>query len=318
MGKLGEKITMVLLAMIVLLSAFIIFKVYDLEKINRDLDLKMAYVEDNMTSISDNISMTIRDVLEEKNTIINEFTYNIEDVKGKNALLQLKLLPKKYSPEKKYYFSFLLKDGSSKLIEAQANPANYLVASLEFPFKEDLELNYIEEGGNGKSIEKLEGIYDLEETLLAPFISTNSGFTQLFPDNNRFLLDDTFEISYDFNRTYYKEDKGIKGGDIYLSLDGDILDSFPMKKGKRTQTDDMEYEFSDNEEVYKYTFKDYTGELKDDDSKIEIYAIAKHSKGFKVKLPLGKISNSSDDDIQNDEDPYAYESQFKNSIIFED
>ncbi len=317
MGKLQEKITIVLLAIIALFTAFIIFKVYDLEKINRDLDLKMAYVEDNMASISDDISSTIRDALEEKNTIINDFTYDIEDIEGENVLLQLKLLPKRYSPENKYYFSTLLEDGSSKLIEAKANPANYLVASIELPFQEDLDLNYIEEGDKGKNIEKLEEIYDLEEELLAPFISANSGFIQLFPDNNRFLLDDTFEISYDFNRSYYKEDKGIKGGHIYLALDEDILDSFPMKKGKRTQTDDMGYEFSDNEEVYKYTFKDYAGELKDDDSEIEIYAIAHHSKGFKVKLPLGKISNS-DDDIQNDEDTDVYESEFKNSIILED
>lgn len=317
MGKLSEKITMVLLIIITLLTAFIIFKIYDLEKINRDLDLKMAYVEDNIASISSDISTTITDSLEKKNTIINEFTYDIKDIKGENVSLQLKLLPKTYSPENKYYFSFFLEDGSSKLVEAQANPANYLVASLEFPFKEDLELNYIEESKDEKNIEKLEGIYDLEEDLLAPFISINSGFTQLFPDNNRFVLEDTFEISYDFNRSYYKEDKGIEEGDIYLSLDGNILDSFPMKKGKRTQVDGLEYEFSDNEEVYKYTFKDYTGELKDDDSEIEIYAIAKHSKGFKVKLPLGKISNSSDEDIMNDEDPNVYESETKNSIILE-
>lgn len=318
MSRLGEKITIVLLAIIAVLSAFIIFKVYDLEKTTRDLDLKMAYVEDNMASISDNVSSTIRDLLEEKNTIINEFTYDIEDIEGEKVLLKLRLLPKRYAPENKYYFSILSKDGTSKLIEAQANPGNYLVASLELPLKEDLELNYIEETEDGKNIEKLEGIYDLEEELLAPFISANSGFIQLFPDNDHFLLDDTFEISYDFNRSYYKEDKGIEGGHIYLALDGDILDSFPMKKGKRRQTDDLGYDFSDNEEVYKYTFKDYAGKLKDDDSEIEIYAIAKHSKGFKVKLPLGKISNSSDDDIQSDEDPYAYESQFKNSIILED
>ena len=158
MGKLSEKITMVLLIIITLLTAFIIFKIYDLEKINRDLDLKMAYVEDNIASISSDISTTITDSLEKKNTIINEFTYDIKDIKGENVSLQLKLLPKTYSPENKYYFSFFLEDGSSKLVEAQANPANYLVASLEFPFKEDLELNYIEESKDEKNIEKLEGI----------------------------------------------------------------------------------------------------------------------------------------------------------------
>ena len=312
MDKLWSKVTVGLLALLIALNGFTLFKIYNLDTHTRDLALRTSYIEDEISNISNNITADITSALKKENSLINEFTYNIGDLVGKNVSLELKLLPKTYSPENKYYFSLLLEDGTSKLIDVEVNSANYLISTIEVPFKGDIKLNYIEETKDGRKIEKLDTIYHMEEALLSPFNSSYSGQYRFYPDDNKFVLDDTFEIYYEFTMSYYKEDKGIENADIYLSLDGKVLDSFPMKKAKTGPSQDSAYITSENREVYKYTFKDYRRELKKDDV-IEIYAIAKHSKGFKVKIPLGKISNDS---AEVNMDPEVFENS--NSIIFED
>lgn len=312
MDKRWNKIIVGLLALLLALNVLILFKVYNLDTHTEDLALRTAYIENDISNISNNITDDITSALEKENSLINEFKYNIGDIVGKNVSLELKLLPKTYSPENKCYFSLLLNDGTSKLIDTEVNSANYLISTIEVPFQGDIELNYIEETKDGRKIEKLETIYDIEDGLLAPFNSTYSGQYHFYPDNNQFVLGDTFEIYYDFAMSSYKEDKGIESADIYLSLDGKVLDSLPMKNGKRGPSQDSVYTTSENVEVYKYAFKDYRRELKKDDV-IEIYAIAKHSKGFKVKIPLGKISNDS---AEVNMDPEVFENN--NSIIFED
>lgn len=79
-------------------------------------------------------------------------------------------------------------------------------------------------------------------------------------------------ISYNLNYDSLQTDEGIETTEVYLSL---------------------------GREIYKYHFEDYNLNFKNTDM-IQVYAIATHPKGYKVKILLGKIYVNMDHEVENE------------------
>ena len=293
MKDLWERFKIFALILLLVFTLFIIYKLDKFESQIRDFTYRISNLEDLTNNISGDISESITSVLEKENSIISDFKYSFNSLKAGKMSLDLKVLPKEYSLENTYYFSYLLKDGSSKAIKADLNDGNYLVANIDFPLEDKISINYVEESKTGKRLETLTSDYlenpisTIQEQLLEPFNIENGPFNMSFESvtDDYELIDETYEISYSFDSALLTNDKGIESAEIHMYLDGKMIDSFPMEKDKEKS--------NSYRQAYKYTFKDYKLDFKDKDT-INIYAIVKHTQGFKVKILVGNIYKEKD------------------------
>lgn len=242
-----KKFNIIGLSIILVLNIFTLSKFGRLEGNIQDLSSQIHNVENNINAISDNITSDITDALEKQNSIISDFKYDFNSFSDGKMSLNLKVLPKEYSTEGTYYFSYLLKDGTNNRIKADVNAGNYLVADIDVPFRDGIEINYIEEVDSKRKMEKLYSIDTIEEELLGPFNLEEGPSTMSFGQtNDHKLLDNIYMISYDFDYNSFEVDEGIETAELYLSLDGDIIEGFPINKKASISTPDRE--------IYEYHF----------------------------------------------------------------
>lgn len=299
-----NKFSIIALSMVLVLNIYIISKFNRLERNIQDLSSQIYHVDNSIHAISDHITSDIKDLLEKQNSIISDFKYNFNSFDDGKMSLALKVLPKEYSTQATYYFSYLLKDGTTNSVKADVNDGNYLIADIILPLGDGIEINYIEEVGSQRRMEKLDSLGELEEELLEPFNLEEGPSTMSFgTTNDHRLLDNIYMVSYDFTYDSFEDDEGIESAEVYLSLDGDIIDTFPMNKKTSISTP--------SREIYQYHFKNYKLDFQEEDM-IDVYAIVTHSKGFKVKLVLGTIYKDMDYQVE----PVPWEEM--KSLIYED
>lgn len=237
---------------------------------NRVEDLHM-----NISDISDNLHGTVSEALKTEASMINYFNYEHRDMKDGKVSLNLTVSPKEMLDASQYYLAYKL-EGKDQIVEAKIKSPIEISADIDVPIDKELDISFIAENSDGRKIEKLDYIAPLADQLLAPFnYELGNGYTYT-PATNTLELGKTDFTLYYSPLDYDQDPEGATISDVnlYVQINDDIVDTFPMEK-----SDDS---FSMNE-GYKYTFGKYPLNLKAGD-KLDIYAIANHSKGYKVKV----------------------------------
>ncbi len=244
---------------------------------------EIHYMNDRVESSISGISYSVSEALEKESSLINYFKFEYGPINNGKATLKLVASPKEISDESEYFFSYFL-DGDERLVEAKIDELSEIVASIEVPIRENLDINFIVKDGDSRKIENLDYIYSLEEKLVGPFEFENSGagFTYLNQSTTVELDGVSYSLIYDqyeYEENYEKQP--LEDVNLYIEVNGSVVDKFPMERQDNRMHDIMSF--------YVCTLEKYSLKLEPGDD-LKIYALAKHSDGYTVKIIANSLS----------------------------
>ena len=116
---------------------------------------EIHYMNDRVESSISGISYSVSEALEKESSLINYFKFEYGEINNGKATLKLVASPKEISYESDYFFSYFL-DGDERLVEAKIDELSEIVASIEVPIREGLDINFIVKDGDSRKIENLD------------------------------------------------------------------------------------------------------------------------------------------------------------------
>lgn len=280
MNKKTNKFIIPLLIVSIGINVFVSSKISNMKNDLRNLQSQVSGIEGNLNSSINNISYSVSEALRKEASIINDFQFKYGDFKDGMVDLNLNVKPKEISADRKYYFSYTCGDNQPQIVPATKDEGNNYYASVKVPIKDDIKVDFIIEHKDTKTVETLNHIYNFEERLLKAYNVRREHGSTSFGNNILSLKNSSYELShypyeYDEKESREKESKSIKNASLYLTVNDKIIDSFPMKKDKDP--------FPSHMNIYKFTFEDYSIDLKDKDI-FQLYIIAEHEDGYKIRF----------------------------------
>lgn len=283
MDKKINKFIIPLLITSVLINLFMFFKMSNMENKLQSLNNQINNIVSHVDNSINGISYSVSQALKEEASIINDFQFKYGEFKDEYVDLNLSVRPKIISDKNKYYFSYSFEDGKSNTVSATKDDGNKYYANIEVPIKENIQVDFVIDDGNSKTVEDLDYIYNFEERLLSPFdFNRNGGIGYSYSNNILTLNGVGYSITYNYYE--YEEDgstnKSLENVKMYVSVNDNIIDSFPMEE---------EDNFPRYLDIYTYKFDEYSVKLSPNDN-LEVYAIAEHKDGYKVQITLEQYS----------------------------
>lgn len=282
MDKKINKFIIPLLITSVLINLFMFFKMSNMEDKLLNLSSQVNNIGVRVDNSINGISHSVSEALKEEASIINDFQFKYGEFKDGHVDLNLSASPKIISDKNKYYFSYSFEDGKSNTVLATKDDGNKYYANIEVPIKDNIQVDFVIDDGNSKTVEDLDYIYNFEERLLSPFDFYRNGGIRYYYSNNILTLDG---VGYNVTYNEYEEDnsinKSLENVKIYVSVNDNIIDSFPMEE--------EEDNFPRHLDIYTYKFDKYSVKLSPNDN-LEVYAIAEHKDGYKVQITLEQYS----------------------------
>lgn len=294
MNKIKDNIIPIALAGLVVINGFTLLKLYDMNRYIETLQYDVSNLDNNLNNAISQISSSVSEAIKKENSLINSFKYEYGEMKDGLVDLNLTVSPKEISSNMSYFFSYDI-DEEEELVEAKVKGTSEITAEIKIPIDKAIDVDFIESDWDNRKIEELNYIYAFSEKLLEPFRLERSvdGFTY-YPADNKVDLNKT-----GYHLTYFKDDykeenlrgKSLEDVKIYVEVNGDLVDTFKMEK-----SDDPFPEYIDE---YGFTFDKYSLNLKAKDT-VEIYALASHSDGYKVKIILDLFGLDENGELDHD------------------
>lgn len=295
----------------IILIVLLLFNIYlksEINSLKNDLNNFHNNLNRSIEDISRDVHYSVSEALEMESSLIHSFSYEYEGpIEDGFTNLKLSLIPKEISNQHKYYFAYDL-DGKEELVPAQAIDSSSLEADITFPINQDIQPKFIVEHNNLRKIESLDYIYSLEERLLEQFNPNFPGYTISHRDDKSILQLRNTRYSLDFNSSSYnyeekeRDESYLESVVLYFELNGKIKEQFEMT------LDNMHSSYV---AFYLYEVEDYTLELSPND-KLDIYAIAEHGHGYKVKINFDQIYLDEKGEIRDN-----YEYNHNNKVIID-
>lgn len=288
MKKRENNILLIALAVLVGLNMFLFFKISDMNSTLESLQYEVSSMNNRLDNSISNISHSVSEAIKKENSLINNFKYEYGEMKNGVVDLNLTVSPKEISSGSDYFFSYNL-DGNEKSVVAEINSSSEISADIKIPINQALDVNFIIQDGDIKKIENLNYIYAFEERLIEPFSFNHvgEGITYHYSNNTVELNKVSYSLTYSQHK-YGKDDSGDKSLEnvsLYVEVNGNVIDTFPMEKSGDP--------FPSYLDDYRFTFAEYSVELKPKE-KLDIYALASHSDGYKVKIILDSFTLDKD------------------------
>lgn len=288
MNKKQVNIGLVLLGGMLVLNVFNSFTIKDMKYSIDNLRSQIDGVNTTLDDSINDISYSVSEALKKEASLINDFKYEYGVMKDGKIDLSFTVSPKEISHESKYFFSYSV-NGEEKVIDGVIDGTSKVIATTNVPVNNSSEINFIVKSGDKREIESLEHLSSFESTLIEPFDfeGSDSGMSFSYSDNKLSFGSISFKVNFDnsyMNEYADKENErqnSLSGVRLYVAVDEKIKDSFDM-----TRPDDDFPPFID---TYEYEFDQYSLTLKPKE-KLEIYALADHEDGYKVRIVLDTIS----------------------------
>lgn len=279
---------LIILVILLLTNIFSLFNINSMSDKIDNLDYQISALSYEIDDSISNISYSVTEALEKESSLINSFDFKHGSMKDGQVSLRLIANPKEISSEREYAFSYNI-DGEEKLVDGKVYNTE-VIADISIPIDKALDVSFIVKDGDKKLIGSSNYIAALEEKLVEPFRFEHSGEGLGYsPDKNRV---DLHKVGYylTYSSYDYQEDSSkefLKDVAVNVAIDENVIDSFPMEK---EASDFMGESYS-----YTYTFDKYSLELKRGET-LEVYALANHVDGYKVKIILDSLSLNQNGD----------------------
>lgn len=290
MDKKTNRLIMPLLIVSITLNFFMFSNISSMKSTLTNLDSQLHYIKRDIDSSINNVSYRISEALKEEASIINDFQYEYGEFKDGKVDLSLSAKPKEITPENKYFFSYSFGNDKFDTITAIKGEGSRYHANIQVPIKSNLEVDFIIDNGDRQIVESLDYIYNFQERLLQSYNARSHNGQTSYADNTITFKNHSYTISHYAYEYKEKENKDVKvksieSAIINVAVNEKIVDSFPMEKDSEPFPDDTIF--------YKYTLKDYSTSLKKNDT-FEIYILAQHEDGYKIRFNMGKFKFDGD------------------------
>ena len=280
MNKIKDNIIPIALAGLVVINGFMFLRLYDMNRYLETLQYEVNNLDNNLNNAISQISSSVSQAIKKENSLVNSFNFEYGKMKDGLVDLNLTVSPKEISSNMSYFFSYDI-DGEEELVEAKIKGTSEITAEIKIPIDKAIDVDFIESDRDNRKIEELNYIYAYSEKLLDPFRMERSveGFSYNQTDKKLNLNKTGYNLTY-FKDDYKEENlrgKTLEDVKIYVEVNGNLVDTFSMEK--------LDDSFPSYVDEYVFNFDKYSLNLKAKDT-VEIYALASHSDGYKVKIIL--------------------------------
>lgn len=287
-NKKQISVGLALLVGIFALNVFSFFNIRNMNHSMNNLKNQINEVNGSLDSSLDNISENVSASLQKEASLINNFRYEFGKMKEGKIDLIFIVNPKEISDESEYSFSYSI-DDEEKIVDGIIDGASTIIATTVVPIDSSVEVNFIIKNGDKRKIENLGYWSSFESVLIEAFNfeNINNGMSLSHSDNKVSFDGVGFSINFDasyvnqYDNEKNRNEKSLDGIKIFVAVNGKTKDSFDMEKSDDSTFSSMK--------TYHYIFEKYSLTLKPKD-KLEVYALADHEDGYKVRINLDTIS----------------------------